>query len=529
MEDTIDSALELALARYEIIAPLVCRSLGKGEQRNILDEMAGVLHEYPGGKRNLHERTILRWVSLYQKCPAEGRMGKIQALLPKPRADKGMPRVISPDIIEKAIQLRREEPDRTTEMLLEHLRIPDLKEHTLAYHLRNRGVTRRDLCAVSRAYPRYEHKKRNDCWQGDFSVGLWLPDPHDPKKAKRSHLHVFLDDNTRYPPHGEFYFRENLPCLEDALRKAILKGGLPTLIYVDQGAVYRARQLRLLAARLGIRLVFATPYAPEGKGKVERFFGVLKTRFYPEAERSGITTLDQLNQFFWAWLDSCYLDRIHSETNETPRQRWEAGASHVRYLEPEKLPEIFLWEETRKVRRTGLVALRGHSYPLPEEMIGKPVRLLYDPFELSRVRAYHHDRFLGTFEPYQAPEHTSTKATPAEKKQTSPRSSSVELRGRLLRNWNAHLEDTTVHLDSHGTGHYLTSPEFVTLLENVLQKSLNETEISKARDFFYAAAPLAREGVTRILSLAVQDKGCDRHLRFYLDTIRQARMNKEVL
>ncbi len=266
MEETIDPALELALARYEVIAPLVCRSLGKGEQRNILDEMAGVLHEYPGGKRNLHERTILRWVSLYQKCPDEGRMGKIQALLPKPRADKGMPRVISPDIIEKAIQLRREEPDRTTEMLLEHLRIPDLKEHTLAYHLRNRGVTRRDLCAVSRAYPRYEHKKRNDCWQGDFSVGLWLPDPHDPKKVKRSHLHVFIDDHTRYPPHGEFYFRENLPCLEDALRKAILKGGLPTLIYVDQGAVYRARQLRLLAARLGIRLVFATPYAPEGKG-----------------------------------------------------------------------------------------------------------------------------------------------------------------------------------------------------------------------------------------------------------------------
>ena len=41
-------------------------------------------------------------------------------------------------------------------------------------------------------------------------------------------------------------------------------------------------------------------------------------------------------------------------------------------------------------------------------------------------------------------------------------------------------------------------------------------------------APLAREGAARVLSLAVQDKGKDRHLRFYLDAIRQARMNKEV-
>ncbi len=83
---------------------------------------------------------------------------------------------------------------------------------------------------------------------------------------KRSHLHLFLDDHTRYPVHGEFYFKENLPCLEDALRKAILKGGIPSIVYVDQGAVYRARQIRLLAARIGFRLVLATPFSPEGKG-----------------------------------------------------------------------------------------------------------------------------------------------------------------------------------------------------------------------------------------------------------------------
>jgi len=215
--------------------------------------------------------------------------------------------------------------------------------------------------------------------------------------------------------------------------------------------------------------------------------------------------------------------------DETPRQRWETDAQNVRYLDPEKLPEIFLWEEVRQVRKTGTVSLCGNSYPLPEEMVGKMVRILYDPFDLSRVRAYHQDRFLGTFEPYQINEYTSSKATPAEKKQTSPRSSSVEFRSRLMRAWNTHMDDTTARLDSHGPGTYLTCPEFITAVSTALERPLSEGELSKTRDFFYAMAPLAREGVTRVLSLAVQDKGNDRHLRFYLDAIRQARMNKEVL
>jgi transposase InsO family protein len=529
MEEKIDPALEVALAKYEVIAPLVCRPLARGEQCNILDEMAGKLHDYPGGKRTFHRRTIERWASRYLSCAAEGRMGKIQALMPTPRADKGVPRVILPDVIERAVQLRLEDPSRSTEMLLTLLGIADIKEPTLAYHLRNRGVTRRDLSRDSRAYPRYEHKARNDCWQGDFSTGIWLPDPCDPKKVKRSHLHLFIDDHTRYPVHGEFYFKENLPCLEDALRKAILKGGIPSIVYVDQGAVYRARQIRLLAARIGFQLVLATPFSPQGKGKVERSFGSIKSRFYPEAERSGLTTLEELNQFFWAWLDSCYLDRVHGETGETPRQRWEAGEQNVRYLDPEKLPEIFLWEESRQVRKTGTVPLCGNLYPLPEEMVGKTVRLLYDPFDLSRVRAYYQDRFLGTFEPYQLNERTSSKATPAEKKQTSPRSSSVEFRGRLMRAWNAHMDDTTVRLDTQGAGTYLTCPEFITVVGTAIERPLSGGELSRIRDFFYAMAPLAREGVTRVLSLAVQDKGTDRHLRFYLDAIRQAKMNREVL
>jgi transposase InsO family protein len=526
MDDQLDHGYEMALARYEIIAPLVCRPLNKGQLCQIADEVSRQVHDFPGGARRFNRRTILRWAFRYRTCPAEGRLGKLQALMADPRSDKGKPRVVDAEIIEKAVRLRLEEPSRSTDTLLTLLENPpELKEATLAYHLRTRGVTRLLLKAEGRAYPRYEHKHRNALWQGDFSAGPWLPDPNDPKKMRRTHLHVFIDDHTRYIAHGEFYFRENLPCLEDAFRKAVLKGGVPTLGYVDQGAVYRARQFQFLAARLGMKLVFATPYAPEGKGKVERFFGVIKSRFYPEAERSGLTTLEELNAFFWAWLEECYHDRVHGETEQTPRERWDAQADKARFIEPHRLPDIFLWEEERKVQKTGAVPLHGNNYPLPEEMVGKKVRVLFDPFDLSRVRVYHDKRFLGTFEPFELRARNLQKAISHEKKpDRSPRDSSKELRGRLVHNWRQNIENTTVRLDS---GDLLTRTEFTQILTASLDRVLSDQEAAVATEFFHNLSPLSREVVLAALGRAVQEKGHDRHVRSYLDAIKTARMKKE--
>jgi len=526
MEEQLDSSYELALARYEIIAPLVCRPLSRGEHSRIIFELSQQVHDYPGGARRFHRRTITRWAHDYRTCPAEGRLGKLQALMVDPRSDKGKPRVVDAELIEKAVRLRLDGPERSTDTLLTLLENPpDLKEATLAYHLRTRGLTRSVLRAQGRAYPRYEHKHRNALWQGDFSTGPWLPDPADPKKMRRSHLHVFIDDHTRYIVHGEFYFRENLPCLEDAFRKAVLKGGIPTLGYVDQGAVYRARQFQLLAARLGMRLVLATPYAPEGKGKVERFFGVIKSRFYPEAERSGLTTLEELNAFFWAWLEECYHNRVHGETEQTPRERWEAQAEKVRFIEPHRLPDIFLWEEERKVQKTGSVPLHGNNYPLPEEMVGKMVRILFDPFDLSRVRVYHEERFLGTFEPYELVARNLQRAISHEKRpDRSPRDSSKELRGRLVRNWRQNIENVAVHLDS---GDLLTRTEFMRALADSLDRALSAQETAAATESFHNLSPLSRDIVLAALDRAVQEKGRDRHVRFYLDAIKVARMKKE--
>lgn len=68
--------------------------------------------------------------------------------------------------------------------------------------------------------------------------------------------------------------------------------------------MFQSRQFALVCAHLGIRHLSARPYAPEGKGKVERFSGTVQRSFIPEVVRLKPKTLEELNEFFWAELES---------------------------------------------------------------------------------------------------------------------------------------------------------------------------------------------------------------------------------
>lgn len=282
-------AMDVALARFSVIAPLVSRPMSEEEKHRELRVIAAAIHRFPGREKRVSPRSVRRWARWFVEGHRNERNEVVtepglEALMPLPRADRGVPR--KPDVkhLDRAERLRREEPSRSTGTILDILKTearaagaepPDLSESTLAFHLRARNATRRNLKQEGRTFPRYEHPHRNAVWQGDWTQGIPLPDPQDPKRTRLAHLHVFLDDYSRFIPHGEFYFRQNLPCLEDCFRKAVLKGGIPACTYWDNGAVYQARQVQTIAARLRIQVIFATPYAPEGKGKVERVYAEL--------------------------------------------------------------------------------------------------------------------------------------------------------------------------------------------------------------------------------------------------------------
>lgn len=537
-------ATDLALCRYAVIAPLVTRSLSKGEYRLEFHRIVSAVHKFPDGERMVSERTLRRWCDWYRNGHLNEEAGErdsvpgVDGLKPSRRIDLGQPRVLKPATLEQAVRLRAEEPGRSTPTLIDLIRQdaeekgeepPELDPATLAYHLRARGATRRDFKEQGRAYPRYEHPYRNSTWQGDWSAGLYLPSPLDPTKTRQCHLHAFIDDHSRYVPHAEFYFRQNLPCLEDCFRKAVLKAGTPERAYWDNGAVYQAKQIQLMAARLGTQVIFATPYAPEGKGKIERFFRSVKESFYPEARRADLKTLDELNQFFWAWLEGYHSREHASLEGKSPRDRWEAGASHVRMPAPASLVDLFLWEETRKVDKAGCIKMSGNLYPVGEYLVRQEVTVRFDPFDVSQVRIYSKSGvFLETARPQTLVSRTFRKALPRRTEKPAPLESSVAYRKQLSRKLRQEVEDTVARARRQGdAGGCLTVSEFSALVSEVLLgRELLGAEGRRVVDFFRRNAPLEAETVRAALTAAVDEKGASRHIRFYLDAIRERRLER---
>jgi putative transposase len=139
---------------------------------------------------------------------------------------------------------------------------------------------------------------------------------------------------------------------------------------------------------LGIRCIHAAPYSPEGKGKQERFFETVRLQFMPEVEKSEITTLEELNPSFWAWLEIVYHQREHSETGQTPLQRYQNGIAQVRAADPKVIRKAFLWRETRKVRKDGCIELQGNTYQVDPVFAGRKLQLLFDPFDLSHIELF---------------------------------------------------------------------------------------------------------------------------------------------
>jgi len=394
--DPHDLNTDIALFRYGLIAQLVHTPPDTGQQERLLREIASRTYTIPGSTRTrVSITTLRRYLKTY-------REKGFDALRPGPRTDAGAARAFPPEVLDKAIALREEQPSRTTQTIVDILQRDEslslsrsVNVHTLTTHLRRRGKTRRVLAQMGKTYRRFEREHVNSLWQGDALVGPWLPDPYAPGKKRRTHLFAFIDDHSRLVPFAEFFFDEALPRMERVLKVALLRRGVPLAVYVDNGQVYSSTQFNAACATLGIQRIQTAPYSPQAKGKIERWFETLRAQFLPEVEASNLTTLTELNESLWAWLECVYHQHEHSETHQTPLARYTAGLEHVRHAEPETVRRAFLWREKRKVRKDATLSLQGNRYQVEPQWAGRTLELCFDPFDLSQIELYLDGTGLG--------------------------------------------------------------------------------------------------------------------------------------
>ena len=408
----------IALFRYGLIAPLLNGQVNS--RKDYLAEISSQVHQVPyWGPKEYTPKAIEEWLRIYRKEGFDG-------LKPKLRSDKGKSRSIPPELQESILELRREKRDLPVSLfyeLLTHKAV--IRKTDFSYATVYRLLKRHDLAGKQqRSEPkrkRLAYETVNILWQADGTQGPYLKVKG---KKRPTFLLAFLDDCSRVVPAARFSFTEKTEDLMKVLEEALLRRGIPKMIYADNAKIYRSDQFHLACASLGITLLHTRPYDAPAKGKIEKFMGTMKMRLFPLLREKEIRDIDELNALFWEWLERDYHRRVHSALNMTPLDKYLSQMSQVKMVEdPQSLKVLFLKREQRKVRHDGTISLHNTLFEVPPVFIGQKIELRYDE-ELKQVYVFAEGKKIADARPVNL-------ADNARVKRERPVLSFAELKGLL--------------------------------------------------------------------------------------------------
>jgi len=337
--------------------------------------------------------TLKRKLRKYRK---EG----FDALARKSRNDRGRPRTVPQEVIDRAVAIKRDLPTRSSETINKMLQAEyglTLPKSTLYRHLKEAGATRIKLgIDRKKVRKRWTRNHTHDLWVGDFEQGPYVV--LEDKQVVQTHLSAFIDCHSRWIVSARYYFKQDLDILIDTLLRAWAVYGASKQLYVDNAKVYHAHALNSACLRLGIDLIHRTAGDAAPGGLIERFFGTVQSQFEPEVRAGEILTLGQLNRAFSAWLTVSYHDRINADTQQTPKQRYHDGLTVLRKVDTTEAIRSFMKRLTRHVHRDFCdIQLNGRFYRVDRGLRGEKVEVRYDPYSaMETVLIYSlRDVYLG--------------------------------------------------------------------------------------------------------------------------------------
>jgi len=381
---------KVALFRYGVISDFINgKTFIRGEKNKLLEEKCAKKWDIPFSSRTSVSRSVIKeWIKTYRDSG-----NKLESLFPKMRNDKGQIRSVASETILGLVNLRKEMADKPLPILLKKARERNIimpgKYISRATAYRILRLHEEELKAPATDHRKFEAERVNDMWQSDVMHGPMVTTDN---KKRKSYLLAIIDDNSRFIIQAGFYLNERLVDYLDLLRKALLKRGLPGKLYVDNGAAFRSNQLEYTCASLGIALIHAKPYTPQGKGKIERWFRTVRMSFLAGLDKKAYR-LDELNQVFAKWLET-YQDKLHSATKQTPQQRFLRGVEQIKPA-PSNLEDYFRQMARRTVRKDRTIAFQDKLYEVPVELVGKQIQLLYHTHESEMIEILYHGKSYG--------------------------------------------------------------------------------------------------------------------------------------
>jgi len=514
MYDEDDPRTQWALFRYKVVSAYLVKDPPKGKRKELREKLAAKIWDGPNGEpATVAAETIRVWVRRYRRRGFAG-------LLDKARPRRGVC-VLDDSQVELLCNMRREVPERSIDRIIriaEETQLVEkgvLRRSTVHRVLQQAGLSKRPKAKASvKDLDRFEADRPNDLWQSDLLKGPYLPDPERPGKTRQADLYAFLDDHSRFLLHGRFAFREHLPSLELVFRRALQKYGVPRRLYYDNGQVYRSNHMAQISAMLGIhRIIFTTPRRPEGHGKIEALNRYIRSAFIAELSASNITTLDELNEAFVAWMQREYNERVHAETQQTPRERYLQDTTHIRYADEEALRQAFLWKEKRTPDKAGVFSLLGIRYQVGPDLARRRVEVRFDPEALEEVEVWHKDAFIERCRPFQVgPNRRPTPTTTPQ----HPAQPTADWLGHVV---DAYRTEGFVEPKPKTNDRRTKDRAVIELLKARLDDGVVDREVTQA--WLDRFGPLDPEQVASILDDLLQRERTDHHVHHYLEAIRK--------
>lgn len=352
------------------------------------------IHPSTGKVYTFSLRTLYRYLSDYKKFAING-------LVRSSNKNKGRPKAIPEDLVGKILSLKLELPVRSARKIIVLLELAGevdkglLKERTVSRLLQQKGYTRKALKAVKQHYQKLNVDKIYDLYVSDIKE-FWIRDENG--NSYMIYLFIVMDCFSRRIIHAQFYTDGILLRLEDCFKKALVKFGKCSKFYVDNGSVYIANNFKYACASLGIKIIYASRYYPQGKGVVERFIRSCSEDFLSELRINPMTEITKLNESLFGWIEDEYHNDPHEGIKkQTPLEAWNKsladGASTV-YFSPIELTNAFYHHVERKVSPYGVISFETNTYEVDVSLIGETVQVRYDPLDLSNLFIYHKKKFV---------------------------------------------------------------------------------------------------------------------------------------
>jgi hypothetical protein len=152
-----------------LLSPLLYGEIPPEGAGRFLDQLAATEQVFPDGQRRRPSRATLwrKWKKY--------RDGGFEALFRQRRSDRGGSRKHRQGMIDKAIELKKEQPRRSHVPINQFLQAEfqaAIPKSTLYRHLKRAGATRRKLgISQQKVRRRWTRDQSNALWLGDFEDG----------------------------------------------------------------------------------------------------------------------------------------------------------------------------------------------------------------------------------------------------------------------------------------------------------------------------------------------------------------------